>query len=154
MLRPIRNRPALRSFRVLSLTLLSLLAAATTHAGETASCEGKRTWQRSIVEGVIRSWFDQSTHSEGLLELIQAEQGIAACRQGDLIRLHTTRLPINLVPSQLGAVLLANELEWRGLVPSPEEALAGKFFRVARTPAVAAPAAPSERRPAPAAPEL
>ncbi len=121
-----------RAYAVLSAALLTLAIGTTTHAGETASCEGKRSWQRSIVEGVIRSWLDQGTYTEGLLELIQAEQGIAACREGDLIRLHTTRLPINLVPTQLGAVLLANELEWRGLVAAPEEALAGKFFRVAR----------------------
>jgi len=120
------------TWALMALYLLLAQGAAPAVAGETASCEGKRTWQRSVVEKAIQEWFSQTTRNEDLLELIQAEQGIAACRQGDLIRLHTTRLPINLVPQQLGAVLLANELEWRGLVAAPEEALAGKFFRVAR----------------------
>lgn len=105
--------------------------AGASRAADTASCEGKRSWQRSIVESAIRAWLDQATRPADLLELIQAEQGIAACGPGQGIRLHVTRLPINLVPSQLGAVLLANELEWRGLVPPPEDALRGKFFRVA-----------------------
>jgi len=34
------------------------------------------------------------------------------------------------VLDQLGAALLANELEWRGVMPRPEHGLAGEFFRV------------------------
>jgi hypothetical protein len=107
-----------------------LLAPAHAAARDTATCEGKRTWQRDIVEQTVRDWFEKKPDPARLIELIQAEQGIAACRDGRPVRLHTLQLRRNLRPSQLGAVLLANELEWRGLVPPPEEALAGKLFRV------------------------
>jgi len=124
----------IRTILVWTGCALVTCAALPALAADTATCEGKRSWQRNIVEEAIRHWLDQTENPENLLELMQAEQGIAACGEGDLIRLHMTRLPINLVPSQFGAVLLANELEWRGLVPAPEAELAGKFFRVATPP--------------------
>ena len=63
---------------------------------------------------------------------MQAEHGIAACSTSALLplRLHTTTLPRGLGLDQLGAVLLANELEWSGLVPAPEQGLLGEFFVV------------------------
>ncbi len=44
--------------------------------------------------------------------------------------LHTTTLPRGLEMDSLGALLLANELEWSGLIPPPGEGLAGGIFRV------------------------
>lgn len=109
-----------------------LLGASAAHAGiDTGSCAGKRTWQRRLVEDTIRSWFEGAPRPDNLIDLVQAEQGIAACLDADAPTLHTPRLPPGLKLPQLGALLLANELEWRGLVPPPEEALAGKSFRIA-----------------------
>ena len=108
-----------------------LCGAGAAQAGiDTGSCAGKRAWQRKLVEETIRSWFEGAPRAENLIDLVQAEQGIAACQDPER-RLHTTRLPPGLKLPQLGAILLANELEWRGLIPPPEEALAGKAFRIA-----------------------
>ncbi len=119
----------------LALALAGLLSGATlAHAGvgiDTGSCAGKRAWQRRLVEDTIRSWFEGTPRPENLIDLVQAEQGIVACLDADRPTLHTPRLPPGLKLPQLGALLLANELEWRGLVPPPEEALAGKVFRIA-----------------------
>jgi hypothetical protein len=134
---------AIKETRPMSNTRTALLAAACCLLGaalaptpaaarDTATCEGKRTWQRDIVEQTVRDWLDQKPDPARLVELIQAEQGIAACRAGRPARLHTLQLRRNLRPSQLGALLLANELEWRGLIAPPEEALAGKLFRISR----------------------
>jgi hypothetical protein len=119
----------------LALSLATLLVGATAaNAGvgiDTGSCAGKQAWQRKLVEDTIRSWFEGAPRPENLIDLVQAEQGIAACLDADRPTLHTPRLPPGLTLPQLGALLLANELEWRGLVPPPEEALAGKVFRIA-----------------------
>jgi hypothetical protein len=113
----------------------ALLGASTARAGtDTSSCAGKRTWQSALVADTIRSWLEGTPRPENLLALVQAEQGIAACEQQQRPTLHTAQLPPGLKIPQLGAILLANELEWRGLVPPPEEALAGKTFRVAAPP--------------------
>jgi len=127
----------------LAIALASLALGASAHAGvDTSSCGGKRAWQRRIVSDAIRSWFERAPQPENLIELVQAEQGIAACTPQERPLLHTSRLPSGLKLPQLGAVLLANELEWRGLVPPPEEALAGKVFRVAAPKPAPSPAAP------------
>ena len=104
---------------------------------DTASCDGKRGWQRQIVRDSVERWFRAEPSAEDLILLIQAEHGIAACasRGGRAPRLHTPTLHRGLGMDQLGAVLLANELEWRGLLPRPEEGLAGEYFRTRRWPA-------------------
>jgi hypothetical protein len=98
-----------------------------------ATCEGKRSYQRDVVREMVHDWFNGVTRGEGLLELVQAEQGIAACRAGGgrAVRLHSTTLPRGLAPGQIGGILLANELEWSGFLPAPHEGLAGEFFSVA-----------------------
>ncbi len=99
---------------------------------DTASCSGKRGWQRGIVKSAVHSWFSNEAQPQALMELIQAEHGIVACSTGTGLppRLHTTTLSPGLALDQLGAVLLSNELEWSGLVPRPEAGLVGMFFRV------------------------
>jgi len=99
---------------------------------ETASCASKRGWQRQLVEEAVRDWFRGTPDAETLIQLIQAEHGIAACagRGARPRALHTPTLARGLELDQLGAALLANELEWRGLVPRPEAGLAGEYFRV------------------------
>ena len=101
-------------------------------ARDTISCESKYAWQREIVRDAVHGWFLGEAQPDHLLALIQAEQGIVACRREPrrALRLHTMRLDRGLEVDQLGAVLLANELEWSGLVPAPAEGLAGEWFRV------------------------
>lgn len=119
-----------RTFLVPLLVAAAVPLAAA--AGDTATCEGKRGWQREVVRDSVHRWFAGDPRPDDLLELIQAEQGVVACRttDGRPLRLHTTALTRGLQVDQLGAVLLANELEWSGLVEPPEEALAGKWFEV------------------------
>lgn len=110
--------------------LLTLFASAV--SADTVSCNGKRGWQRSIVLESVHGWFTQEARANALLELVQAEHGIVACSSSPSLasRLHTTTLPRGLEMDRLGALLLANELEWSGLVPPPGEGLAGEIFRV------------------------
>ncbi len=116
--------------------LATALVGATVFAGsalaDTATCGGKRGWQRDLVQQAVHDWFRSEPRPDSLLYLIQAEHGIAACaaRGGAPNRLHTPTLPRGLGLEQLGAALLANELEWRGVMPRPEHGLAGEFFRV------------------------
>jgi hypothetical protein len=118
----------------IALTLAGLILAAPAlgSAAHYATCDGKRSYQRDVVREIVHDWFNGTTHTEGLLELVQAEQGIAACRAGGerAVRLHATTLPRGLAPDQLGGILLANELEWSGFLPAPHEGLAGEFFSV------------------------
>jgi hypothetical protein len=118
-----------------ALTLAGFILATPTlsPAASYATCEGKRSYQRDVVREIVHDWFNGATRAEGLLELVQAEQGIAACRAGGerAVRLHSTTLPRGLAFSQLGGILLANELEWSGFLPAPHEGLAGEFFSVA-----------------------
>ncbi len=121
------------------LTLAWLSFPAFAHALDTASCAGKRGWQRSVVQNAVHRWFSNDARPHDLLDLIQAEHGIVACAAGTALplRLHTTMLGPGLELDQLGALLLANELEWSGLIPRPEAGLAGMFFRVAPLPSSA-----------------
>ena len=129
-------------FRGTGLVALLLCGASVASARDTVSCEGKWSWQRDVVRAAVRGWFTNQPRTEDLLELIQAEQGIVACSSSPArsVRLHTTTLPRGLDPGQLGAVLLANELEWSGLVPRPESGLAEEWFPVRTSPDRAAPA--------------
>ena len=99
---------------------------------DTTTCDGKLSWQRRVVRASVHHWFANEARPDDLLELVQAEQGIVACsaRYGRPSRLHTATLPRGLAPDQLGALLLANELEWARLVPPPAEGLAGEWFQV------------------------
>ncbi len=123
-------------FRGIGPVALILFGASVASARDTVSCEGKRSWQRDVVRQAVHGWFANQPRTEDLLELIQAEQGIVACSSSPArsVRLHTTTLPRGLDPGQLGAVLLANELEWSGLVPRPESGLAGEWFSVRALP--------------------
>ncbi len=120
---------------VAAAAMLSLYAQIS--RADTVSCDGKRSWQRQIVRDSVWGWFQGEPNPDDLISLIQAEHGIAACASlgGRASRLHTPTMPRGLELDQLGAMLLANELEWSGLVPRPEEGLAGEFFRVRRRPA-------------------
>ncbi|MBW2280879.1 MAG: hypothetical protein JRG82_09045 [Deltaproteobacteria bacterium] len=117
-------------------TLVTALSAATVFAplayADTVSCSGKRGWQRELVQEAVHDWFRSDPDPDALVFLIQAEHGIAACasRGTAPARLHTPTLTRGLALDQLGAALLANELEWRGVMPRPEHGLAGEFFRV------------------------
>ena len=112
---------------------LALATPGTSSAIDTVSCEGKRSWQRQIVRDSVHSWFRGLPEPDRLVELVQAEHGIVACAGGaSPRRLHTTTLQPGLDLDQFGAVLLANELSWSGLMPAPEEGLAGEFFRIER----------------------
>lgn len=115
---------------------LALVVLATTFASSAAasSCPDKQVWQRQIVRDTIQRWFREESRPADLLDLVQAEQGMLACaaRGHKLRRLHTSTLPRGLQIGQLGAVLLANELAWSGLIPSPEEGLAGRWFPIKR----------------------
>ncbi len=119
------------------LALIWLAFAPLAHALDTASCAGKRGWQRGIVKNAVHSWVSNDAQPQALMELIQAEHGIVACATGSGLpsRLHTTTLTPGLALDQLGAVLLSNELEWSGLMPRPEVGLAGMFFRISPMPA-------------------
>ncbi len=119
--------------RLVALTIASVLAAgASTVRADTVSCNGKRGWQRDVVMDSIHRWFSRAPRKDSLIDLVQAEHGIVACSSNPSLplRLHTTTLPHGLEIDRFGALLLANELEWSGLIPPPEEALAGEFFRV------------------------
>jgi hypothetical protein len=119
--------------RLAALTIASVLAvgASTVHA-DTVSCNGKRGWQRDVVLDSIHRWFSRAPRRDSLIELVQAEHGIVACSSNPSLplRLHTTTLPHGLEIDRFGALLLANELEWSGLIPPPETGLAGELFRV------------------------
>jgi hypothetical protein len=119
--------------RLATLTIASVLAigASMAHA-DTVSCNGKRSWQRDIVLDSVHRWFSRTPRRDSLIELVQAEHGIVACSSNPSLpqRLHTTLLPHGLELDRFGALLLANELEWSGLIPPPEDGLAGEFFRV------------------------
>jgi hypothetical protein len=118
---------------VTALALAAVAFSATAHA-DTASCGGKRAWQRDLVEEAVHDWFHSEARPESLLHLIQAEHGIAACGSRAMpARLHTATLPHGIELDRLGAALLANELEWRGVMPRPESGLAGEYFRVSDT---------------------
>jgi hypothetical protein len=119
-----------------ALSLLLLSAPFVARGTDTSSCEDKRVWQRSIVQSAVHRWFARDPNPGDLLHLIQAEQGIVACAGGSArpLRLHTTTLPRGLGADQFGAILLANELEWNGLIPRPEDGLAGEGFRVRVSP--------------------
>ncbi len=119
--------------RLALLAITALLTLWTSAASaDTVSCNGKRGWQRSIVLEAVHGWFTQEARANALLELVQAEHGIVACSSNPSLppRLHTTTLPRGLGMDSLGALLLANELEWSGLIPPPGEGLAGEVFRV------------------------
>ncbi len=120
--------------RILTLALIgSFLVPATSAAVDTVSCSGKRGWQRDIVQQTVVAWFYGVPDPEHLVQLVQAEHGIVACSGSRTPQsLHTPTLLRGLDMTQLGAVLLANELEWRGLMPLPEDGLIGEFFRVER----------------------
>ncbi len=121
--------------RVLVLAFCGALALGAPAArADTVSCNGKRGWQRTVVLDSVHRWFAQEPRSDALLELVQAEHGIVACSSSPFPprRLHTTTLPHGLELDHLGALLLANELEWAGLIARPEEGLAGRVFRVRR----------------------
>ncbi len=114
----------------LGLALL-LASPAAARPVDTASCDGKRGWQQQIVRDAVRHWLDGHVDPEDLISLVQAEHGLVACSPGRAPRgLHTPTLNGSLRPGQLGGLLLANELQWRGLVPAPETGLAGVSFRV------------------------
>ncbi len=116
---------------VLAMAALLTLWASGASA-DTVSCNGKRGWQRSIVLESVHGWFAREARANALLELVQAEHGIVACSSRPSLpsRLHTTTLPHGLEADRLGALLLANELEWSGLIPPPGEGLAGEIFLV------------------------
>ena len=126
------------SRRMILAAALVILASApiATSGATTGTCEDKRAWQRRIVERAVARWFEHDARPMDLLELIQAEQGIAACSNGSHrpLRLHTSTLPADLEMEQFAAYVLANELEWSGLVPEPERGLAGEWFEVKPRP--------------------
>ena len=111
---------------------LLAMAAVPAQAVDSASCQNKRSWQRSIVRAAIADWVRGTPDPDRLVELVQAEHGIVACAagSGQPGALHTVTLPRGLSLDQLGAVLLANELEWRGLVAPPAAGLQGEVFRI------------------------
>ena len=115
---------------LIAASLLSV--GASTVRADTVSCNGKRGWQRDVVLDSIHRWFSRAPRRDSLIELVQAEHGIVACSSNPSLplRLHTTTLPHGLEIDRFGALLLANELEWSGLIPPPEDGLAGEFFRV------------------------
>ena len=116
---------------MMAVVLVGITSTAQADVIDTASCDGKRGWQRHVVREAVQHWMDARSEPEDLIALVQAEHGIVACNPGGRPRgLHTTTLPAGLRPEQLGGLLLANELAWRGLVPPPEVGLAGMTFRV------------------------
>jgi hypothetical protein len=116
----------------IGVTALAACVCSTSALADTASCNGKRGWQRDIVREAVHDWFRGAPRPDSLVELVQAEHGIAACgSRGGLPRgLHTPTLPRGMELDRLGAALLANELEWSGVMPRPEAGLAGEYFRV------------------------
>ena len=127
------NQEERRMIRIGVLGLAGLLTlSASTATADTVSCNSKHGWQRAIVVESVHDWFTQEPPANALLELVQAEHGIVACSSSPSLpaRLHTTTLPHGLERDRLGALLLANELEWSGLIPAPGKGLAGEVFRV------------------------
>jgi hypothetical protein len=127
-------KPCSRSFPIIlaALAVATLALASAASADAFAHCTSKRGYQREAVREIVHAWFDGVARPESLIDLIQAEQGVASCSGAGARapRLHATRLPRGLAPDQLGGVLLANELEWSGLLPEPQQGLAGEFFRL------------------------
>ncbi len=132
----------MKRIAALAVTGALALLPAVAHA-DTVSCNGKRGWQRQVVLDSVHRWFAGAPRRDALIELVQAEHGIVACSSNSSLslRLHTTTLPHGLELDRFGALLLANELEWGGLIPPPEQGLAGEFFRVRSEPAMAEPGA-------------
>lgn len=125
--------------KFVAVALLGSIVALTpaAHALDSSSCEGKRAYHGKVVQRIVHQWFDESQDPEELLHLIQSEQGLAACvsRGGATPRLHTTRLAPGFEVWELAGTVLANELEWAGLMPAPYEGLAGQYFNVRERPA-------------------
>jgi hypothetical protein len=113
-----------------AFTVLILTYAA--HASDTVGCVAKTTWRNEIVDTLVKSWYRNDSRTDDLLDLIQAEQGIAACSLGRAQpkRLHTSTLPRDLRRTELGGLILANELHWAHLLPDPEDGLSGRAFPV------------------------
>ena len=139
-------------WRSVLVALAWLAFPALAYSMDTATCEGKRRWQRSIVQNAVHRWFSSDARPDDLIELIQAEHGIVACAAGTAapLRLHTTTLNPGFELDQLGALLLANELEWSGLIPRPEVGLAGMFFQVVQPAWGRDDVGPPSSRPTPA----
>jgi hypothetical protein len=114
------------------VTAVVVTMVAGSAGADTVSCDGKRGWQRQLVQKTVADWFRGETDPDDLVYLVQAEHGIAACatRGTPPPRLHTPMLTRGFELEHLGAVLLAQELEWLGLMPAVEHGLAGGFFRV------------------------
>jgi hypothetical protein len=125
--------------KLIAIALLGASVAFPTAACavDSSSCEGKRAYHGKVVQRIVHQWFDERQDPEELLHLIQSEQGLAACvaRGGAAPRLHTTRLAPGFEVWELAGTVLANELEWAGLLPPPYEGLAGQYFNVREHPA-------------------
>ncbi len=132
----------MKRIAALAVTGALALGPAVAHA-DSVSCNGKRAWQRQVVLDSVHRWFARAPRRDALIELVQAEHGIVACSSSPSLplRLHTTMLPHGLELDRFGALLLANELEWSGLIPPPEQGLAGELFRVRSKPTVDEPGA-------------
>ena len=103
---------------------------------DTVGCAAKSVWRKSVVETIVADWYENESDPEDLLALLSAEQGIAACNLGRsrTTRMHTSTIPRDLQPGQLGSLLLANEMSWARLLPEPEEGLSGRAFIVVVPP--------------------
>ena len=121
--------------RAVGAAFLAIAVLAPTHAAvatNTVGCSAKMTWRNEVVETLVKSWYRNNGHTDDLLDLIQAEQGLTACNLGkaQTTPLHTSTLSRDLQLEELGGLLLANELQWARLLPEPEEGLSGRSFQV------------------------
>ena len=124
-----------RTLRAAAMPMAFAIAfalSAAAQAVDTVGCSAKVTWRQSVVETIVRAWYESQTSTDDLLNLISAEHGIAACQLGQRrsLPLHTPTLPRDLQPGKLGGLLLSNELSWSHLLPEPEEGLSGHAFTV------------------------
>ncbi len=119
--------------RLAATVIFTVLATApAAEATNTVGCDAKKVWRLSIIETIVGDWYHNKSRTADLIDLISAEQGLAVCALGRArgTQLHTSTLPRSLQPEELGALLLANELEWAQLLPAPQEGLSGHSFQV------------------------
>ena len=121
-----------RAVTILTMIAFSGALVSVAEAADYANCNHKRTLHRQIVLENVISWYDGDVDPGRLVDLVQIELGIGTCVLGkkEYPRLHTPTFPRQVDPKNFPALMLANELAWKGLLPEPTDGLVGEVFLV------------------------